>query len=82
MTAIIVNTYEAKTRLSQLIAQARQGADVRIAHRGKPLVRLVPTEEPPRRQLGTMPLDQDIPLADFGPMTEEELALWEGGGQL
>jgi prevent-host-death family protein len=39
-----VNVLEAKTRLSSLIKAARDGEEVVIAHRGEPMVRLVPVE--------------------------------------
>ncbi len=39
---IRVNIGEAKTRLSELVAAARRGEDVVIAHAGKPAVKLVP----------------------------------------
>jgi prevent-host-death family protein len=39
-----VNILEAKTHLSSLIKAARDGEDVVIAHRGEPMVRLVPVE--------------------------------------
>lgn len=39
---IHVNIGQAKTRLSELIAAARRGEDVVIAHAGKPAVKLVP----------------------------------------
>lgn len=39
-----VNILEAKTRLSSLVKAAREGEDVVIAHRGEPMVRLVPIE--------------------------------------
>jgi prevent-host-death family protein len=42
-----VNILEAKNRLSQLIKAARAGEEVVIANRGRPMVRLVPAEEPP-----------------------------------
>jgi len=38
----IVNIYEAKTRLSQLVEKAASGEEVIIARAGRPLVRLVP----------------------------------------
>lgn len=40
-----VNILEAKTRLSSLIKAARDGEDIVIAHRGEPMVRLVPIED-------------------------------------
>jgi prevent-host-death family protein len=40
-----VNVYEAKARLSALIAEAEQGGDVIIAKAGRPAVRLVPVSQ-------------------------------------
>lgn len=40
------NIYEAKTQLSSLIEKAMAGEEVLIAKAGKPLLRLVPLEEP------------------------------------
>jgi prevent-host-death family protein len=46
MTLMIeVGTYEAKTRLSQLLERVRSGETVVITSRGKPIARLVPAEE-------------------------------------
>ncbi len=45
-----VNIHEAKTRLSQLIADVEQGEEVVIARAGKPVVRLV-REETERKVL-------------------------------
>ena len=40
----MVNVYEAKTTLSELLKQVEAGEDVVIARAGKPVVRLVPVE--------------------------------------
>ncbi len=56
----------------------RPGEEIIIAKAGKPKVRLVPIEDPPKRQLGFM---EGITLPDsffFDPLPAEELALWEG----
>jgi prevent-host-death family protein len=45
-----VNIHEAKTRLSQLIAEVESGEEVVIARAGKPVARLV-KEEPPHKPL-------------------------------
>ncbi len=47
----IVNIHEAKTRLSQLIAEATHGTTVVIAKAGTPVVTLVPVtaQIPPRK---------------------------------
>ncbi len=42
MTAAIVNLYEAKTSLSQLVERAAAGEEIIIAKAGKPKARLVP----------------------------------------
>ena len=79
MTSVIVNTYEAKTRLSQLIIQAERGAHVTIARNGKPVVRLVPVEAPPKRELGFLdgPISEATNAALMAPQDPDELAAWE-----
>ena len=48
-----VNVHEAKTHLSRLLEEVRQGEEVVIAKAGKPVARLVAvTEAPKRRQPG------------------------------
>ena len=49
-----VNIHEAKTHLSRLLEEAMAGEDIVIAKAGKPKVRLVPVEDPPKRELGFM----------------------------
>ena len=44
-----VNVHEAKTRLSQLLAQVEQGERVVIARSGKPIADLVPHVDRPVR---------------------------------
>lgn len=70
-----MNVQEAKTRLSQILAQAEQGEDVVIARDGKPIVRLVPVQAAPRRPLGFVA--GELTDAFFEPLPEEELAAWE-----
>ncbi|MGQ0572582.1 MAG: type II toxin-antitoxin system Phd/YefM family antitoxin [Pseudonocardia sp.] len=72
---IQVNVQEAKTRLSQLLVQSENGEDVVIARDGKPVVRLVPVQAAPRRELGFVAgtLTDEF----FEPLPEEELAAWE-----
>ena len=75
------NVHTAKTQLSKLIEAALNGEEVIIARGDKPVVKLVPVEEKPKGivfgilegQLGEGP-------DWFEPMSEEELALWEGAG--
>lgn len=42
MTALVVNTHDAKSRLSELIRQAEQGVEVIVARNGHPVARIVP----------------------------------------
>jgi prevent-host-death family protein len=73
-----VNVHEAKTHLSRLLEEAAAGEEIVIAKAGKPKARLVPVEDPPKRELGFM---EGISLPDsffFDPLPEEELKLWEG----
>lgn len=73
-----VNVHEAKTHLSRLLEDVAGGEEIVIAKAGKPRARLVPIDDPPKRQLGFM---KDLHLPDsffFDPLPDEELARWEG----
>ena len=47
MSVHIVNTHEAKSRLSELIREAEQGGDVIVARNGHPVAKIIPW--PPSR---------------------------------
>ncbi|MCL2787160.1 MAG: type II toxin-antitoxin system prevent-host-death family antitoxin [Micrococcales bacterium] len=51
-----VNTHEAKTHLSTLLAQVEAGEEIVLARRGHPVARLVPLDgrDRPKRELGMM----------------------------
>ena len=75
-----VNIHEAKTHLSQLLSQAVLGEEIVIAKAGKPIVRLVPIEEPLKDRV----LGQDEGLFvvpdDFNDsLPEDILSAFEGG---
>lgn len=63
-----VNIYEAKTRLSQLLARVEAGEDVLIARAGRPIARLTAVAHEGGRVLGRdagalqVPEDFDAPL--------------------
>ena len=65
-----VNIHQAKTQFSQLLRRAAAGEEIVIARAGKPVARLVPIEEAPKRLLGLdeglfeIPEDFDAPLPD------------------
>ena len=69
------NVAEAKATLSALLDAAVAGEEVIVARAGKPLVRLVPLEPPPRRELGFLPLD--VPDELFAPLGTADLAAWQ-----
>lgn len=50
MATEIVNVHAAKTNLSRLLERVEAGQDVVIARAGRPIARLVPYVEVPRRR--------------------------------
>jgi prevent-host-death family protein len=70
-----VNVQEAKTRLSQLLAAAERGEEVVIARGGRPVVRLVPVDEPALRPVGFVA--GQLPETFFEPLPDDELDRWE-----
>jgi prevent-host-death family protein len=75
----IVNIYEAKTRLSQLVDKAAAGEDVVVSRNGKPLVRITQLQERRRRvRFGVLKGKLRI-AADFeAPLPDEAVAGFEG----
>ena len=74
-----VTIHAAKTHLSKLIEAALAGEEVVIAKGDKPVVKLVPVEKQGFK-FGLLADKLTEPPPDFlEPMSEEDLALWEGG---
>jgi prevent-host-death family protein len=70
-----VNIHEAKTHLSRLVEQAAKGEPFIIARAGKPLVKVVPLDEPAAgqaRRLGFMAGEISVP-DDFDRMGAAEI---------
>jgi prevent-host-death family protein len=68
--------HEAKTRLSQLVAQAARGEGFIIAKAGKPVVRVTAIESPEQGQqkrIGFLAGEFTVP-DDFDRMGQEEIA--------
>ncbi|MBU6244761.1 MAG: type II toxin-antitoxin system prevent-host-death family antitoxin [Actinomycetales bacterium] len=69
----VVNVYDAKTRLSSLLASVEAGEDIVIARAGRPVARLVRIVTPAGQQPGrgsasgriVLPPDFDDPLPDI-----------------
>lgn len=76
-----VNIHEAKTHLSRLVDQAAKGEPFVIAKAGKPMVKVVPLDEAPKkpmRRLGFMKGQISVP-DDFDTMGQEEIIrMFEG----
>ncbi|CAN7146353.1 type II toxin-antitoxin system Phd/YefM family antitoxin [Neorhizobium sp. LjRoot104] len=69
-----VNIHEAKTHLSRLIEEAANGEAFVIAKAGKPLVKVVPLEEEPKkkRRVGFLKGQISVP-DDFDTMFAKEI---------
>lgn len=74
-----VNIYEAKTRLSQLVAEVeRTGAEVTISRHGVPVAELVPFRPVvPPRQLGSWRGRVEF-SADFDELPDDVAAAFSG----
>ncbi len=71
-----VNVHEAKTKLSQLLAEVEAGGEVIVARNGKPVAKLVPIPQKKRLRLG-MWKGQIWMSPDFdAPLSPEELKAW------
>jgi prevent-host-death family protein len=74
-----VNIYEAKTRLSQLVAEAASGRDVVIARAGRPVARLTRLAGATRkRRLGVLNGRFRIPDDFNRPLPDDVLRTFEG----
>lgn len=74
-----VNIHEAKTHLSKLLEGVGQGESFIIAKAGKPVAKVVPIAEKPKRRIGFMKDMIKVP-DDFDTMFAEEIrAMFEDG---
>ena len=75
-----VKVQDAKTRLSELLREVEEGAEITISRGRTPVARLVPVErpvqKPRRRQLGY--LRYELPETFFEELPPGELDAWEG----
>lgn len=76
-----VNIHDAKTHLSRLVEQAASGEPVIIAKSGKPMVKVVPLDQPTKiRRLGFMQGQFVVP-DDFDRMGAAEIETMFGEGE-
>jgi prevent-host-death family protein len=75
----IINIHKAKTHLSRIVDEVAAGAEVVIAKAGRPVARLVPLENQPRRKvLGLLKGKLRVP-ADFNaPLPADVIADFDG----
>lgn len=74
-----INTYEAKTRLSQLLRRVAAGEEITIANRGVPIARLVPIPaRETRRRLGIFHNQMSIADDFDAPLPDNILRAFEG----
>ena len=74
-----VNIHEAKTHLSRLLEQVAGGEEIIIAKAGKAIARLVPLDAvPKKRQLGLLKGKLNVPDDFDAPLSDNDLALFEG----
>lgn len=79
---VTVNVHEAKTQLSRLLKRVEAGEEVIIARNGKPVARLAPFKKRGKRKPGALKGNkawEELSELVMQPLSEEELALWEGG---
>jgi prevent-host-death family protein len=73
-----INIHEAKTQLSKIVDEVAAGREVIIAKAGKPMARLVPLAEAPRRKkLGLLRGKLEIPDDFNAPLDADTLATFE-----
>jgi prevent-host-death family protein len=75
-----INVADAKAHFSDLLDRAARGEEIVIARAGKPVARIVPLADQPKRPFGLMKnrwpdIPDEVLLA---PMSEEELRWAEG----
>jgi prevent-host-death family protein len=74
----IVNMHEAKTTLSQLVAEVEQGTEIVLARGGKPVAKLVPFQATKKRKLGAWKGKVKMSSDFDAPLPADLLAAFEG----
>ena len=76
----VVTVQRAKAELSKLLKRVEAGEEIIVAHGDKQIAKLSPAEAPVLKKKipGAWKGKFTFPYDFFDPMTEEELADWEG----
>jgi prevent-host-death family protein len=72
----VVNMHEAKTNLSELVAEVEAGGEVILARAGKPVARLMPLRKARPRRLGRWKGKVKMSKAFDAPLNAKDLAAW------
>jgi len=78
VTTTIVNTHEAKSRLSELIRRVEEGEEVIVARAGKHVARIVAIKEGPKRRVPGALKGQIVVHADAFDADRDTEALFDG----
>lgn len=80
MTTHVVNTYEAKTRLSELIREAEDGIEVIVARNGHPVAKIVPWKPERQVRVAGAWADRVSYVDDVVASDDDILAMFEESG--
>jgi antitoxin (DNA-binding transcriptional repressor) of toxin-antitoxin stability system len=82
MSTIVLNMHEAKTRLSEVVAQLRPGDRVVLCRRNRPVaeIRPLPASSAEPRPVGLGKGLVEIPPSFFEPLPKELVDAFEGKG--
>ena len=72
----VVNMHEAKTNLSELVAEVEAGGEVILARAGTPVARLMPLRKARPRRLGRWKGKVRMSKTFDAPLSAKELAAW------
>jgi prevent-host-death family protein len=78
---IMVNIHEAKAKLSEYVDAATRGERIVICRHNQPVAELRPVDQArtgPRDLTPTYPGETLTPPAFFEPLSEDDIAVWEG----
>ena len=70
---------DAKAQFAELIRRAEAGEEIEVTRYGRPVAKITAPETPAKVPLfGALKDELQVPDDILEPMSEEELALWEG----
>ena len=75
---MVINVYEAKTRLSELLERASRGEEFVLARAGKPVARLIPYRSAPEPRVPGRLSGRVVMAPDFDETSDEIIDAFEG----